>query len=94
MNVLLPYVDNLLFETIIPIMLIAHRDVIMFKDDPIEFIRKQQDYTETLFAPKNAIVELLIQLCEYKSDKKNKKPDYLNKFLEFCLNNLNQYAEH
>ena len=93
MNMLLPYVENLLFETIIPIMLITHRDVTLFKDDPIEYIRKQQDFTETLFAPKNAVVDLLLYLCSYKSSKKNKKPDYLNKFLEFCLSNLNQYQQ-
>jgi hypothetical protein len=40
MNVLMQYVENLLFETIIPIMLITHKDVIMFKEDRIEYIRK------------------------------------------------------
>ena len=28
-------------------------------------------------------------LCKYKSVKKNKKPDYLHKYLEFCVTNLN-----
>jgi hypothetical protein len=73
-------------------MLITHKDVTLFKDDPIEFVRKQNDFTETLFSPKNTVVDLLMYLCQYKSNKKNKKPDYLHKFLEFCAKNLAEYA--
>ena len=40
MKVLQPYVENLLYETIIPIMLVTHKDVTLFKEDPIEYIRK------------------------------------------------------
>jgi hypothetical protein len=40
MEMLKPFVDNLLYMTIIPIMLITHKDVTLFKDDPAEFIRK------------------------------------------------------
>lgn len=43
MNYLLPYAENILFETIIPIMLITHSDAMMFQDNPIEYIRKQND---------------------------------------------------
>jgi hypothetical protein len=93
MNMLKPYVENLLYETIIPIMLVSHKDVTLYKEDSIEYIRKQLDFTETLFSPKNTVVDLLIYLCNYKSVKKSKKPDYLNNFLSFCANNLNQYAQ-
>lgn len=41
MNILRPFVENLLYETIIPIMLVTHKDATLYKDDPIEFIRKQ-----------------------------------------------------
>ncbi len=40
MAMLKPFVENLLFTTIIPIMLITHKDVTLFKDDAVEFIRK------------------------------------------------------
>lgn len=40
MKILKPFVENLLFETIIPIMLITHKDVVLFREDPIEYIRK------------------------------------------------------
>ena len=39
------------------------------------------------------MVDLLVYLCNYKSVKSNKKPDYLHNFLQFCVNNLNQYTQ-
>ena len=93
MKLLYPYIETLLFETLIPIMLITHRDLELFKEDPIEFIRKQNDFTETLFSPKNNVIDMLRYLCSYKQNKKQKKPDYLQKFLEFCAKNLNEYAQ-
>ena len=89
MAMLKPFVENLLYETVIPIMLVTHKDVTLYKDDPIEFVRKQLDFTETLFSPKNTVMDLLIYLCTYKSNKKNKRPDYLHNFLQYCVNNLN-----
>lgn len=88
MAMLQPFIEKLLFENIIPIMFITHKDITLFKDDPIEYIRKQNDFTETLFAPKNNIVDLLMYLCQYRSTKKAKRPDYLHKFLQFCANGL------
>ena len=85
MNKLLPFVEKLLFEIIVaPIMLITHRDVTIYNDDPIEYIRKQTDFTETLSSPKNTALDLLLYLCKYKSSKKAKQPDFLKKFLMFC----------
>jgi hypothetical protein len=94
MTKLKPFVERLLYEVIItPIMLITHKDVSLFKEDPIEYIRKQNDFTETLFAPKNNSVDLLMYLCKYKSTKKAKQPDYLRGFLQFCAQTLTQYAQ-
>jgi hypothetical protein len=92
MRVLKPFIENLLFETIIPIMLVQHKDVVLFREDPIEYIRKQNDITQTFMNPKFTVEELLESLCTYRSNKKIKRPDYLHKFLEFCVSNLNQYA--
>ena len=94
MNKLKPFVEKLLYDVIVaPIMLITHRDVTLFKEDPIEYVRKQNDFTETLFAPKNTAVDLLLYLCKYKSTKKSKQPDYLEGFLQFCAKNLQQYSQ-
>lgn len=91
MKVLYPLVPTLLYEIVVPTMMVTHKDVTLFKEDSIEFIRKQNDFTESLFTPKNTVVDLLISLCTYKT-KKNKRPDFLMPFLEFCVNNLNQYS--
>jgi hypothetical protein len=63
MDKLKPFVEKLLYEVIVsPIMLITHRDITLYKDDPIEYVRKQNDFTETLFTPKNTAVDLLTYL--------------------------------
>ena len=94
MEVMKPYVEKLLYEVIVsPIMLLTHRDVTIFKDDPVEYIRKQNDFSETLFGPKNTAVDLLGYLCKHKSAKKSKQPDYLGQFLAFCARNLGQLIE-
>jgi len=69
----------------------------MFQDEPIEYIRAQYDFTETLFQPKNQVQDLLCYLCKYSSQKRKKnskkapKPDYLHGFLQYAVTNLNQY---
>lgn len=74
MEKLKPFIETLLFELIVPIMFITHKDITLYKDDPIEYIRKQNDFSETLFSPKNTVKDLLIYLCQYKEGgKKNKK---------------------
>lgn len=39
MGVLINYAENLLYETVVPIMLITHKDVLLYKDNPIDYIR-------------------------------------------------------
>lgn len=91
MEKLKPFIENLLYETIIPIMLITHKDALLYKEDPIEYIRKQMDLNDTFFTARNSVLDLLIYLCSYKSSKKNPRPDYIHAFLKFCVDNLVQY---
>ena len=49
MEYLKPHMENILYNTIVPIMLITEKDLAQFESDPIEFIRNQYDFTETLF---------------------------------------------
>lgn len=94
MEKLKPFIENIMFDTIVPIMYITERDINTLNDDPIEFIRNQYDFTETLFLPKNCVQDLLIYICKYKEDKKKKtKPEFLQKFLGFAVQNLNQYND-
>ena len=93
-----PFVENILYDTIVPILFITHKDLQAFENDPIEYIRQQYDFTETMFQPKNQVQDLLSYLCKYSSDRKKKgkkkpRPDYLHKFLEFTIKNLNEFGE-
>jgi hypothetical protein len=60
MNLMLPYIENLLFETAVPIILVTTHDLYLFKDEGIEFIRKQSDHSaETLFSNRINMIELV-----------------------------------
>ena len=91
---MLPFIENILFETAIPLMLVSNRDQQLFHEDPIEYIRKQLDIMETIYMPKFTICDLVQQICTYKTQKGRKnKPDYLVPFLGFASNNMQQYAD-
>jgi importin-7 len=99
MDKLKPFVENILYDTVIPIMFITEKDMSTFANDPVEYIRNLYDFTETLFQPKNTVQDLLVYLCRYSSQKKQKKkgkskrgkPDYLHPFLAFAVKNLTEY---
>ena len=94
MNKLKPFMDNILYETVIPIMLVSHRDMTLFNEDPIEYIRKCEDLIETIYMPKHTCIDLLQYICQYRSVKGKKgKPEYLYPFLSFATNNMTQYNE-
>jgi len=59
MSKMLPFMGTILYETAIPLMLVSKRDMALFTDDPIEYIRKQQDFMETIYMPKVTTVELV-----------------------------------
>jgi len=50
-----PMVENILFDTIVPILYVTLQDMETFENDPIEFIRNQYDFTETLYQSKNQV---------------------------------------
>jgi len=89
MEKLKPYVENILFDTIVPILYVTEQDITTFESDPIEYIRNQYDFTETLFHPKNVVQDLLKYICKHKEGKGKKKakskPEYLHKFLGFAV---------
>ena len=39
MEKLKPYVENILYDTVIPIMFITEKDMTTFESDPVEYIR-------------------------------------------------------
>ena len=91
---LIPFVDTILYEIVIPLLLMSNKDIQQFDEDPVEFIRSLFDFLESIFMPKNTTIELLVGICNIKQQKGKKvKPDYLVPFLSFATNNMNQYNE-
>jgi len=90
----MPHVNNILQQIVIPVMKMTHKDVRLFTEDPIEFIRKQDDFTMTLYTARHTIVDLLTYICMYKPKKgKGVKPEFLHPFLAFVAQNLQEYSQ-
>jgi len=49
MELLKPYIKTILTDTLIPILFVTEKDMTLFKNEPIEFIRNLYDFNETLF---------------------------------------------
>ena len=97
-----PFVEDILQNIIVPIMFTSEQDVELFTNEPIEYIRCQYDFTETMLQPKNQVQDLLQYLCKYSSDKPKKskkgkriapKPDYLFGYIQWAFQNLKEYDE-
>lgn len=80
-----PYVENILFETAVPIILVSTHDAYLFKEDPIEFLRKLEHVGDTLFSTKASMIDLVAAICQHKRFKTDTVPVYLHKFLDFCV---------
>ena len=109
MEKLKPFIESILYESAIPIMLQTHKDVCLFSEDPTEYVRKQLDFTETLYMPKQIVIDLVVQICQYNSTReaikkeiqggakkkmpRNIKPDYLVPFLNYMANNMTEYQQ-
>lgn len=62
----------------------------LFEDDPTEYIRKQLDFTESIYMPKNTAIDMLLYICMYKP-KKAKKPEYLVPYLQWAVQQMAEY---
>lgn len=80
---ILPFTEKLLKGSIIHIIMLQERDYELFTEDEQEFIRKQQDFQDTLLSPKNTAIDLLQFLCQMRTSQKQKKPAFLHNYLAF-----------
>lgn len=92
MTVLKPFIPKILYETLIPIMKQSHADVSLFEEDPTEYVRKQLDFTESIYMPKNTAIDMLLYICMYKA-KKAKTPEYLVPFLQWAVQSMQEYQQ-
>jgi hypothetical protein len=57
-------------------------------------MRQHQEYQENrLFSEKDCMIELVSVICSYKMYKNDTQPMYLQKYFEFCMQNLHQYED-
>ena len=105
MEKLKPYIQDILYKIILPILYINGKDMETFTDDPKEFINSHYDFLEASMQPKSQACELLCDLCKYSSTakkvqkkngkmkKKKGKPDYLHAFVTYVVNMLTEYQQ-
>ena len=76
-------------------MLLNEKDVEDFESDPIEFVRKTRDASDTVYSAKSSILDLITHATRYKSNKEdeNSFPDYLEFFFQYCVDNLSEYMK-
>ena len=99
-----PFVDKLLFETIIPISFYTQKDIETFLEEPQDYIGNCFDFHEASYTPRNQIHDLLTILVENDADEIEKQQENdtgtgsypspsknMNRFLEFLARNLDEY---
>jgi importin-7 len=90
-----PHIENLLNAHMIPSILLTEKDVDDFESDPIEFVRKTRDSSDTVYSAKSSVLDFITHATRYRSNKEdeNSVPDYLEKFFQYCIDNLSEYAK-
>lgn len=91
-----PHMETLLTEYMIPLLSINVQDAVEFQENTSESIRKElsDDPLQSDNCPKIAARGLLVELCKYKSDSSQQKPELLNKFLHLQVDHLNEYMKN
>lgn len=84
-KVLKPHLEFLLFHVIFPTLCLPQEDVILFDDDPVEFVRKVHDPIGDWLSPTIAAINLLQMLARYR------QKDTLPIFLPFIHTVLSEY---
>lgn len=72
-------VSNLLINVIMPILYRVASDEETWKENSIEFIRKEADMGRAYYSPKSSAIDLLLTLCE---------KGFLNKFFEYIAREI------
>lgn len=90
-NDLLPHMGKILKEYCIPLIFLTPTDEQDYVENPIEFARKEFCVMDNLLDPKSAALDMVLYFATYMSEGAD-KPDYLEEFLGYCIENLNEYS--
>ena len=73
----------------IGLVILTQKDIEDLYENPIDFIRKMKDITETFYSWKHSALEFINLSCFIKSNQ-NADPDLLGEFFEFLVKNLEE----
>lgn len=82
LKVILPHCMDLMKEYAIPLVMLTNKDIEDFNDNPVDFIRRMKDITETFYSCKHSAVEMILLFSFYKS-KEDQEPDFLREYFSF-----------
>jgi len=82
---MLPHIEILLTKILFPYMCINNEDLILWRDDPVEYVRKTYDILEDFYSPRAAAASMVYTLSKLRA-KNTVMP-----FLVFCFNVLDAY---
>lgn len=80
-----PHLAQFNQEIIFPYLWLTDKDMELWQDDPQEYLRKEADFMEEFFNPRNAAMSFLLNLVRYRG------PDHLHQFMNFVVSVLMQY---
>lgn len=82
-----PHLEKILFEVLVPMLYLTPKDEHLWNNDPDEYVRKEEDFTQISNNNKNAAMDLIEAICQ-KTDPNNQS--YLHLFFSyasFCMIN-------
>ena len=65
---ILPYVKDILFNLSLPLLLTSQKEVILWQEDPVEYVRLQFDFTNT-WNVRRPCAFLIDAICNVKVQK-------------------------
>lgn len=87
-----PQCVTLMKDYAVDLVMLTKKDLEDFSDNPMDFIRKMKDVTETFYSCKHSALEMIIIFCHLRSDPKA-EPFFLREFFDYCVKSLAELTE-
>jgi hypothetical protein len=88
------HVEKILFEISLPLFMTTQKEITVFNEDPVEYIRLQYSNSNDENV-KRQLCHFVEKLCSLKIGKKaqNQTSKHLNKYMETIFSNLNAMVD-
>lgn len=92
------HIPKILYEYAITVTYVTEQDLILYRDDPQEYIRKSTDFTETFATPRNSMLDLVVHIMDKDKPRAGERgetprPQFLNDFLQYIVKNMTEYSQ-